>query len=109
MALPILADFCAGGCAFIEVPTNDVFKSLVLQYICGVGTGGGAGAGLQSITTCRVVTVAGAWGAIGEEISDIRYYNMLTTPPTLVTQVFINQTTMAVVTGVDDTNTDPCV
>lgn len=108
MALPNLTDFCAEGCAVIEVPTNDVFKSLVLQYICGVGTGGGSGAGLQSITTCRVVTTGGAYGSVGDQISDIRYYNMLTTPPTLVSQTFINQTTMAVVTGVNDSNTDPC-
>jgi hypothetical protein len=62
----------------------------------------------ENVVSCLRVTVAGAWGSLGDIISDVRWYDTSTTPPTLTSQVYINQVTQAVVAGVLPANTEPC-
>lgn len=109
MALPFnITDWCL-NCDDIEIPTDDVFKGLVIQALCSIiaGGGGGGGSGTTAIEACRVVTTAGAWGAIGDLITEVRFFSG--DPPALTSTVYFNETAGGtVVTGITAGNSAPC-
>lgn len=102
-----VCDFC---CNPIELArSNDSFKAALLQVLCAINTNTEATAeGMQVVTACLEVTSAGAWGAIGDRITETRFYQTNPLPPTLVGTIYFNEDTQAVVTGVTSGNTQPC-
>lgn len=98
---PVVGIFTAGS------PTQFFEIDGVTPYVGGTPTRC-SGLDIEETTTCLQITVAGAYGAIGDRIKLIRWFDTSTNPPTEIAQVFINETTGAVVTGVNNTNSQPC-
>ena len=63
---------------------------------------------MENTVECLEVSVAGAWGAVGDKIKHTRWYNTETGTPIFVVEEFVNQQTFAVVAGVTGANTIPC-
>lgn len=98
---------CDSCCGILQLASNnETFKWAVLNSLCTIATN--VADGLQAVTSCLEVTVAGAWGSIGDRIIETRWYDVNPTPPTLVSTLYFNETTRAAVTGVTSGNTAPC-
>jgi hypothetical protein len=84
--------------------------SLQAQLLLCLSSGGGStpGVDVEEVSFCHTITVAGAYGAIGDQIKEVRWFDTSTNPPTQTAQVFINENTGNIVTGVDATNSVPC-
>jgi hypothetical protein len=63
---------------------------------------------VEEVNFCHTITIAGPYGAVGDRIREIRWFDTTTNPPTQTSQVFINENTGATVLGVDVTNSIPC-
>lgn len=63
---------------------------------------------LVPITSCLTVTVAGAWGSVGDRIQVIRWFDTAQLPPTSFIVTYINENTNSIVTGITPTNTQVC-
>jgi len=62
----------------------------------------------ESTSDCLEVTVAGPWGAVGDIITRIRWYNASVTPPVFVGSTFFNETLGGVVPAVPAASSQPC-
>ena len=63
---------------------------------------------LSMTSECLTVTVGGAWGEIGDIVQALRWFDPCQIPPTSFITVWVNTNTNAIVTGIDNTNTEPC-
>lgn len=90
MALPVLTEWCAEGCDEIEVPSDDVFKALVSQYICSV-TGGASEGALEStqqeVLTAIEALVVGSGGIVKTELAAENGLNLATLNDEVVVDV----------------------
>lgn len=101
-------DDCQWCCNVQELARNaETFKAAVLYILCDIFENTAA-SGAEAISSCLEVTVAGAWGSIGDRITETRFYDISTTPPTLISTLYYNENTQAAVTGITSANTDPC-
>ncbi len=66
------------------------------------------GLDIEQVDLCHIIIVPGAYGAIGDRIKEIRWFDTSVIPPTQVAQVFINENTGLVVTGITPANSEPC-
>lgn len=70
---------------------------------------------LVPVSDCAAITVAGAWGEVGDVIQIIRWFDPAQIPATSFTTVYINTRTNLAVTGVvigteeEGGNADPCI
>lgn len=69
----------------------------------------GAITDIEQVTSCRQITIAGIYGAIGDTVTEIRWFDTSTITPTQIAQVFINQNSQTVVAGITSANSQPCV
>lgn len=65
-------------------------------------------ASYQAATTCRVITVEGAWGNVGDEILEIVWYQSSGPVPGYATTTFYNENQRKIVSGVLPSNSSPC-
>lgn len=63
---------------------------------------------MENTIECLEVTVAGAYGAVGDKIKHTRWYNVETGIPVFVSEDFVNQENFLTVTGVTGANTQSC-
>ena len=63
---------------------------------------------IEETQGCREVTVAGAWGSVGDKIDHVRWFDTAASPPSLYAEVFYNRNTLSTVVGIDGTNSVPC-
>lgn len=106
MAIPVLSEWCA-SCDLVEIPTNDVFKALAVQYFCS-GGGGGGGSGIVVTENCLIVTSDGAWGSEGQVIDEYVFFNTAVDPPVETARLWYNRALVAYVTGIDSSNSEAC-
>lgn len=94
------------GCIPGNMSSQD-YHQRVVNILCDILSASG-GTGVVPVTSCLEVTSAGAWGSIGDRITETRWYDTSTNPPTLLSTTYFNEDTQAVVTGVTSGNTQPC-
>lgn len=63
---------------------------------------------MENTVECLEVSVAGAYGNVGDKIKHTRWYNTESGTPVFVSDEYINQETFTIVTGVTGANTIPC-
>ncbi len=63
---------------------------------------------MENTVECLEVTVAGAYGSVGDKIKRTRWYNVETGIPVFVSEDFVNQENFVTVTGITGANTQPC-
>ena len=88
--------------------SDKVFYQKTLQTLCDIKANTGSTSGTQSVSSCLEVTTAGAWGSVGDIITETRWYDVSTNPPTLLSVGYYNETTLSVVTGITSGNTKAC-
>lgn len=103
-------DNCTVG-GLIPIPAE--ITDIMMPCICvsasvNVGAVTINGVDREVITDCLEVSVAGAWGAIGDRITHSRIYNLTTGIPVLESEQFYNVETLSIVTGINSTNTQAC-
>jgi len=93
------------GC---NIPTQEQQAlSQIINLLSAIACKDSASA-IRVTTDCLQVSVAGAWGEVGDIIQVLRWFDTRQVPPTSFSTVYINTTTNTAVTGITTSNTVEC-